>query len=109
MKKQQYSLAEALEGFGKCYDVAHSIWVERVGLPSEHKELLQSVMNSLLYFTRYAHERAGRNPICQICPQLGPCLPLHLRQTDIVPRIHHIPCSQKPSMTTPHILTRHYR
>ncbi|MBA7597238.1 hypothetical protein ES703_04239 [subsurface metagenome] len=62
MEKQQYSLAGALEGFGKCYDVAHSIWVERVGLPSEHKELLQSAVNSLLYFTRYAHERAGRNP-----------------------------------------------
>ena len=62
MQNQHHSLAQVLESFGKCYDEAHSIWVKRVGLSSDHRELLDSPIDSLLYFTRYAHERAGRNP-----------------------------------------------
>lgn len=62
MQYQQYSLAKALASFGKCSDVAHSIWMEQMDLPSDHKELLTSPIKSLLFFASYAHERAGRNP-----------------------------------------------
>jgi len=62
MQNQHRSLARVLESFGKCYDEAHSIWVKQVGLPSDHRQLLDSPIDALLYFTRYAHERAGRNP-----------------------------------------------
>lgn len=62
MQGQQVSLACVLESFGSCYDVAHSIWMERVGLPSNHQELLTSPLKSLCFFATYAHERGGTNP-----------------------------------------------
>ena len=62
MQAQQISLAQVLENFGKCYDVAHSIWMERAGLPSNPKELLASPIHALCFFATYAHERGGTNP-----------------------------------------------
>lgn len=62
MQSQQLSLARVLESFGGCYDVAHSIWMERAGLPSNHRELLTSPIKALCFFSVCAHERGGTNP-----------------------------------------------
>lgn len=62
MQGQRVSLAGVLESFGKCYDVAHSIWMERAGLPSNHRDLLTSPIKALSFFATYAHEREGTNP-----------------------------------------------
>lgn len=62
MRDKRDSIAKILASFGKCYDEAHLIWLEQQELPSDHRELLTSPMNSLCFFASYVHERSGRSP-----------------------------------------------
>lgn len=55
-------LIQVIEGFGRCYDAAHLIWMDRVGLPTDHSKLLDSPINALRFFASYTHERGGTNP-----------------------------------------------
>jgi hypothetical protein len=55
------SLIQVIEGFGRCLDVAHVIWLNGAGLPTDHNKLLDSPINALRFFAAYAHERGGTN------------------------------------------------
>jgi len=55
-------LVEELSEFASCYDVAHTIWMKRVGLSVNHQKLIGDSLSAILFFTTYVHERMGSNP-----------------------------------------------
>lgn len=55
-------LARKLSDFGSCYDLAHKIWMQRVGLDEKEKELVNDSYGAMIFYIGYVHERQGSNP-----------------------------------------------
>lgn len=57
-----FSLARKLCDFAACYDLSHRIWMKRVGLTRDDKELVNDSFQAMIFYTTYIHERQGSNP-----------------------------------------------
>lgn len=56
------SLGQKLCEFAPCYDLAHKIWMRRVGLTKSERELVSDAYGAMIFYTAYVHERQGSNP-----------------------------------------------
>jgi len=56
------SLARKLCDFASCYDHSHGIWMKRVGLTLDDKDLVKDSYQAMIFYTTYIHERQGSNP-----------------------------------------------
>ena len=56
------SLAQKLCDFSPCYDLAHKIWMKRIGLKEREPELINDAYGAMIFYTAYVHERQGSNP-----------------------------------------------